>query len=337
MKKIVEWIRVKTAGIPVSGRAAVLIGALVPLAALFLYTGMRSGPLAPIPVTVTTVENRAVSPALFGVGAIEARSTFRIGPTVPGRVKRVLVQVGDRVKPGQWVVEMERADLDVITTPAEQEFIRQQIASGPANQSLILPSANLRLLSPVSGLVIARNVEPGTTAVAGQAVVEIIDPGTLWITARFDQVSSFGLRAGLAARIVLRSESMPVAGRVLRVEPVADPITEEILAKIMFEKTPSPLPPLGELAEVTVSLPALEPRPAVPNASLQRVGGQLGVWSIESGELRFIPVKTGAADLDGFVQIKEGLSLGKQIVVYSRSALGPRSRIKIVENLEGSQ
>lgn len=337
MKKILELICVRIAQIPVSGRTAALLAGLIPLAAVFVYTGMRSGPLAPIAVTVTTVQSRAVSPALFGVGAAEARSTFRIGPTTPGRVKRVLVQVGDRVRSGQWVAEMERPDLDMFATPAEQEFIREQLASQPGNQSLMLPSANLRLLSPVSGLVIARNVEPGTTAVAGQAVVEIIDPGALWISARFDQVSSSGLRAGLPARIVLRSQSHASAGRVLRVEPVADPITEEILAKIVFDKTPAPLPPLGELAEVTVSLPALEPRPAVPSASLHRVGEQLGVWSIENNELRFIPVKTGAADLDGFVQVKEGLSFGKQIVVYSRSALGPRSRIKIVERLEGPQ
>jgi HlyD family secretion protein len=333
--RTMNFLRSQFERIPLSRRAVLLLAGLVPLLLLFLYAALRSGPLAPIPVTVRPVQNMSIAPALFGVGSLEARSTFRIGPTTPGRVKRVMVQVGDHVKAGQWIAEMERADLDLIATQAEQDFIRQQVGSPPANQALVLPSANLRLLSPVSGLVIARNVEPGTTAVAGQAVVEIIDPNAIWINARFDQVSSSGLRAGLPARITMRSRSTHSEGRVLRVEPVADPITEEVLAKIVFDQTPSPLPPLGELAEITVTLPALEPGPAVLNASLHRIDGQMGVWVVENNELRFAPVLPGAADLDGMVQIKEGLKTGQTIVVHSRTGLGARSRIEIVDRLPG--
>ena len=52
---------------------------------------------------------------------------------------------------------------------------------------------------------------------------------------------------------------MPPA-KVLRVEPVADVVTEEMLAKVVLDSVPTPLPPLGELAEITVTLPAL-PQP----------------------------------------------------------------------------
>jgi len=51
-----------------NGRTLALIAVLVPLLILFIYVALRSGPLAPIPVTVTTVENRAIAPALFGIG-----------------------------------------------------------------------------------------------------------------------------------------------------------------------------------------------------------------------------------------------------------------------------
>jgi multidrug efflux pump subunit AcrA (membrane-fusion protein) len=44
----------------------------------------------------------------------------------------------------------------------------------------------------------------------------------------------------------------------------------------------------------------------------------------------------GATDLDGRVQILEGLKAGERVVVYSQRALGSRSRIKIVEHLEGA-
>ncbi len=221
-----------------------------------------------------------------------------------------------------------RANLDA----ARQESARIQADRG----GLIQQRANLRLIAPVRGLVAARNADPGTTVVAGQAVVEVIDPATLWIHVRFDQLRVAGLRAGLPAQIVLRSqEGERRAGRVLRVEPMADAVTEETLAKVTFAVLPKRLPSLGELAEVTVALSALPAAPTVPNASIQRVDGHLGVWLLEEDKLRFAPIKVGATDLDGRVQILDGIEAGERVVVYSQRALGPRSRVKIVEQMEG--
>jgi HlyD family secretion protein len=370
--------------LPVSGRTALVLLVLLPVLILFGYVVLRSGPLAPVPVTVTTVESISVSPALFGVGTVEARSLFKIGPNSPGRVKRVFVNVGDRVKARQLLAEMERPDLDVLSnTDAERDFIRKALAQeeadarerlGAAENNLrellarvpapaegetrearanvasarqdlarvsggaknpLRSSANLRLVAPVGGLVIARSAEPGTTVVAGQSVVEVIDPATLWINVRFDQVGSAGLKAGLGGKIVLRSHAAPTTGHVLRVEPIADAVTEETIAKVVFDAPPVPLPALGELAEVTIALPALPARPTIPNAALTRLSGELGVWVVENStnKIRFAPVKIGAADLEGNVQIHEGLKGGERVVVYSKSPLKARSRIKIVERL----
>ncbi len=122
-------------------------------------------------------------------------------------------------------------------------------------EALIAQRKNLNLIAPVDGLVAVRDADPGTTVVAGQAVVELIDPKSLWVNVRFDQIHARGLTADLPAQIVLRSQAGRVAtGRVLRVEPLADAVTEEMLAKVVFDQLPEPLPPVGELAEVTVSL-----------------------------------------------------------------------------------
>ena len=75
--------------------------------------------------------------------------------------------------------------------------------------------------------------------------------------------------------------------------------------------------------------------PVVPNASVQRVDGRLGVWLVEDGSLRFAPVTTGASDLEGRVQILQGLSGGERVVVYSHKALDAGSRIKVVDRIMG--
>jgi len=221
-----------------------------------------------------------------------------------------------------------RANLDV----ARQELARIRAERAGLSQQ----RANLRLVAPVDGLVVARQADPGTTVVAGQQVIEIIDPASLWINVRFDQLRTSGLRAGLPVQAVLRSRTgQKLPGRVLRVEPLADVVTEENLAKVVFDTIPEPLPPLGELAEVTVALPELPPAPVIPSASVRRVGGKLGVWLIRDGALHFAPVRLGTTDLDGHVQILDGVQAGEQVVVYTHRAIDGGSRIRIVEHLPG--
>ena len=373
------------------GRTLALIGVLVPLLALFVYVALRSGPLAPVSVTVAAVEAKSITPALFGIGTVEARYTNKIGPTFAGRVKRLDVHVGDPVKAGQVLGEMDPIDLDdrirsqeaalkraeaalreaearqvyaqtqarryeqllavrstseEIAATKRQELqiadaalsaAREDLARVRADRAAVVTQrSNLRLIAPVDGLVAVRNADPGTTVVAGQAVVEVIDPKSLWINVRFDQVSATGLATRLPTRIVLRSRNgQTLTGRVLRVEPLADAVTEETLAKVVFDSLPVPLPPVGELAEVTVALPALAAVPVILNAAIQRVDGKLGVWQIVDGDPRFTPVKLGAGDLDGHMQVREGLKDGDRVIVYSEKTLTKYSRIHVVEHIPG--
>jgi hypothetical protein len=164
----------------------------------------------------------------------------------------------------------------------------------------------------------------------------MVDPASLWVNVRFDQLNAAGLQSGLSGHIALRSqEGRVLAGRVLRVEPLADSVTEEILAKVAFDAVPVLLPAIGELAEVTVALPALPSGPSLPNAAIQRVDGKLGVWQVIRGDLRFTPIMLGTADLDGQVQVREGLKAGDQIVVFSAKALSTHSRIDVVDQIHG--
>lgn len=385
-----------------SRRAWMLVAVLVPLLLVFAWVAFRSGPLAPVRVTAVTVGERAIAPALFGIGTVEARYTQRIGPTAPGRVASLAVDVGDRVQAGQLIAVIDPIDLDqrieaasgsagrsaaleqaaasqIADASARLALARSEAARGEelfrdgwltrtaldqrrqalaaaqaglataqANRSaatqdrgrtgaeraaLVEQKANLRLVAPRAGLVVRRLAEPGTTVVAGQAVIEVVDPAELWINARFDQTRAGGIAAGLPARIVLRSRSdKPLNGLVLRIEPVADAVTEEVLAKVGFDALGS-LPPIGELAEVTVALPARTKALAVPNAAIHRIDGELRIWAIREGDLEFVPVRLGAEDAEGWVQVLEGLAKGDRVVLHSARPLSARSNISIVDKL----
>lgn len=374
-----------------SRRTLSIVAVLAPLAALLGFVALSSGPLAPVAVTLVKVEQRVLHPALSGVGNVEARQVHRIGATSPGRLLRLLVEVGDTVKAGQLLGEMDPVDSDdrlrsqealIKRTTAmladatarhayaetqsrryEQLFAEKatseevlvarrqdlQLASAALAavredqvrarsdlQALRAQRGSLRLVSPVDGVVISREVEPGTAVVAGQAVIEVVNPKLLWINARFDQISAGGLAAGQPAHLTLRSRRGQVLeGQVLRTELRADAVTEELLAKVSFKTVPQPLPPIGERAEVTVDLPPLPEGPVIPNAAVQRQGNQVGIWMAQGDRLAFVPVKLGRSDLDGHVQVLAGLKVGDTIVLHSEKVLSARSRIHVVERIPG--
>ncbi len=368
------------------------------------WVATRSGPLAPIRVTATAIERGDVSPSLFGIGTVEARRAYFIGPTAAGRVSQVMVDVGDAVKAGQLLVEMDPVDLDARVTASAAAVARagsavataqahvrdaksrRELASNEARRQVELaqkgfvsPSAvdeklhqkqsadaqlaaaesalasarqdlarlradlqavkqqraNFRLEAPADGVVTSRDAEPGSTVVAGQAVLKLFDPASLWITVRLDQSRSSGLTAGLPAEIRLRSRfPQSFAGKVARVEPVSDSVTEERIAQVTFDTLPQGLS-TGEMAEVTLHLPTVRDALVLPNAALRHRGARTGVWLHDNGQLHFAPVETGAESLDGKVQIIDGLEPGDAVIVYSERDLKDGSRIKVVSALVG--
>lgn len=375
--------------------AVLLVGALV-------YVALRTGPLAPTRVTVVNAAFGELEPALFGIGTVEARRSYAIGPTAAARVRRVAVDVGDAVQPGQLLAEMDPVDLDERVAAIEasiararssagatdaqradalarrqlaaanarrneelgaQEFIsalavesrRQELASADAvvqsaqanaaaaRQDLTRLAAeraalqrqrdNLSLVAPAASLVTGRDAEPGSTLVAGQPLLKLIDPTSLWVRVRLDQGRSAGLAAGLPAQISLRSNpEQALPGRVARVEAVSDSVTEERIAQVAFERVPPGLS-VGELAEVTLALPRSAAALLLPNASIKRRGDETGVWRRDGDSLHFVAVRLGAASLDGRVQVLGGLRDGDEVVVYSERDLSERSRIQVVPAL----
>ena len=381
---------------------------LLPLIVVVMLGGFgwvvtQQGPMAATRITVATVTNQAISASVFGIGTVEARYNYRIGPTAAGRVQQVLVDVGDSVQAGQTLAIMDAVDLDsriqaaglaaeratasiasanaqtkeanARFTLAQHEAQRQQSLAAKAlvsqsssdarqqdlavtqaaveashaaaavakkeqqrlqaeQQALRQQQANLTLTAPVAGMITSRDAEPGTTLVAGQAVITLADPQSYWVKARIDQSLALGLQAGQTASITLRSApQQALPGKLVRIEPLSDSVTEERIVGIAFTPVPAALSS-GELAEVTLQTGQKDSALVIPNAAIQQQAGQSGVWKLNpDNSLQFTPVQTGIHSLDGQVEILSGLQADDTIVVYTSSALSADSKIKVVEKL----
>jgi HlyD family secretion protein len=381
------------------GRKAALIVAGIGGALLLGWLATSQGPLAPAKVTTAKVEQGPLAASTFGIGTVEARRSYSLGPTVASRVARVLVDQGDVVRAGQLLAELDPVDLGdrvasaqlaaeraaslIRTAEAQlaearsrgqvaaavarrsaelraQGFISQEASDAKGHEATAAKAAVdaaaaqlaaarrdheralsdvagvgklralARLTSTVDGVVSARVVEPGTTIVAGQPVVLVIDPATLWIKARIDQGQAGGVRVGQQAQVVLRSDAKRAyRGEVRRVDWVSDAVTEERIVNVGFEARPEDLS-VGELVEVTIRTAELPEVRWVPAAALKRLDRQDGVWQLAGGRIAFRPVKLGITTLDGRSQIVDGLSVGDEVVVHSDRTLKPDTRVKVV-------
>lgn len=386
----------------ISQRSIVQMLGVLAFIAILVWLFVTRGPLAPVGVEHAQVVRMNIEPSLFGIGTVEARLAYAVGPTQPGRVLRVLVDQGDAVKAGQLLAEMDPVDLDKRTEAAanalararktlqavraqlsetesreklaranlaryvelqQKNFVAKEmlesrrheanaaaaaVAAARANvegavsevgraeadlQGVARVRGSYRLLSPVAGVVTAREVEPGTTVVAGQAVVRLVNPASLWVRARIDQSRAAGIGLNQPAGIVLRSEpdtAMP--GRVARIELQSDSVTEERVVDVAFDAAPARLY-LGELAEVTIRLPAVRDALAVPNAAVTQMEGRTGVWQAVDGRARFKPVRVGLQGEDGLIQVLAGLDSGERVIAYSTKQLADGMRVREQDRL----
>jgi HlyD family secretion protein len=383
-------------------RNLVLAALALAFLAAFGWIVATQGPLAPVKVTVAQAAEARLERTLFGIGTLEARRGHAVGPTVAGRVDKVLVDHGDKVQAGQLLAEMDPIDMDARLASgaaaaaaatqrvqsaqaalAEAEsrarlaqnsadryadlrrknFVSQEAVDAKAHEAAAAAAArqaataslaaakedtrraqselagtgktraHLRLTSPVDGIVSARLAEPGSTVVAGQAVVQVIEPASLWFKVRIDQGRSGGLAVGLPAAIALRSApGRPQPGRVARVDLVGDAVTEERIAYVTLDAPPENLA-IGELAEVTLQLPPVDKALSIPAAALTRQGNALGVWKLVDGRAKFAAVTPGVTSSQGRVQVLSGLAAGDTVLVYSSKSLAPDARVKVVDSL----
>lgn len=371
------------------------LGVLVFLAA-FVWLVATRGPLAPVSVQTAEVVRADLSPEVYGIGTVESRHAYAVGPIQAGRVLRVLVDQGDAVAAGQRLAEIDPVDLDARAAAAasavararqtlqaaqaqvieaesrariaqansqryqalyQQHFVAKEMAdsrvheAAAADAALAAARANaaatereigrteaereaiarqrgsLILTSPVAGVVTAREAEPGSTVVAGQAVLRLVDPSQLWVRARVDQARAAGLRVGQAATIVLRSApATALPGKVVRIDLVSDALTEERIVNVVFDPMPTQFY-LGELAEISVRLPGAREALVIPHAALGSYRGRAGVWCIDAGRARFRPVEPGLV-ADGRVQIVAGLAAGERVIAYSAKQLDEGVRVR---------
>ena len=89
-----------------------LFGAVLALSCLLGFALYEWGGLGPPKVVAAKVTTGTLSPTVFGVGTVQAKISYTVGPTQTGRLLKVYADQGDMVKTGQVLGEIDPVDLE---------------------------------------------------------------------------------------------------------------------------------------------------------------------------------------------------------------------------------
>jgi membrane fusion protein, multidrug efflux system len=172
---------------------------------------------------------------------------------------------------------------------------------------LQLDDASVR--SPISGQVARRFVQPGEKVSFDTALVSIVDLSSLEVQVQ-TPVSDVGrVRLGAVTQVEVEGvDGPPIAGRIERINPSADPGTRTIN---LYVSIPNPRGSLraGMFARVRLALQTESPGAAIAVSAIRTEGSESSVWVLKSGRLRRRVVSLGRRDDSAqMVEILGGLS-----------------------------
>jgi HlyD family secretion protein len=171
------------------------------------------------------------------------------------------------------------------------------------------------LRSPVTGVVVSRELEPGAIVNPGTAILKLADLGTAWVTVHVDEREIGHVAPGVRAEVSLRSlPGRTLSGTVARVRRESDRVTEQLAVDVAFTERPARLT-LGEQAEARIVPPAVRAAAAIPLAAVVRRPEGTGALTVVDGRLAFRPARLGVADGRGWVEVLQGLAPGDRVVL----------------------
>ena len=300
-------------------------------------------------VEVAPAEMRALSLSEEFTAQLEAKVVNNITAQAGGRLKQLLVKVGDRVGAGQAVARMEAtqaAQAQIQLADAKTNFARmdelykvggvskaqwEQAKSAVDQAKLAYGNAaeNTVLRSPISGFVTAKNYDNGdmTSPQLPVVVIQQIAPVKAVIGVS-EQYYSY-LKKGAAATLsvdALGEETF--SGVVTNIFPTLDPVTHTVSTEIEIANKDLKLRP-GMYARVHLDFGTKEALTVPDKAIVRQAGsGARYVYVFSGGKAVYRAVELGQQQGDLY-EVVSGLNAGDQVITSAPSNLKNGLSVKL--------
>ncbi len=317
-------------------------------ASVWWHFGHNGGQAENAPAT-TVVQRRDMSSTVLATGSIKPQvgAEVRVGARISGKVEHLYANIGDTVKKGQTIAELEKADLVAAVNQrkaelelAEKELARQEellkqdftpqqtrdeARARWAVAKAVLEAAQAQesyatITAPIDGVIASVSTQEGETVAAGLSAptfVTIIDLNRLQVDVFVDEVDIGKVRTG--QQIVFTVDAFPsreFEGKVTAIYPKAvlqeNVVYYDVVADVVSDYDGLLRPEMT--ASVTILLKKREQVLAVPAKAVKRERGKNIIYILSETGLESREIKVGWKD-GQWIEIAAGLDEGQVILL----------------------
>jgi RND family efflux transporter MFP subunit len=219
--------------------------------------------------------------------------------------------------------DVEQARNAVIAARGQLSTARAQLA----NINKQLDKASVK--APFDGVVSVRSVNAGDVVSPGTALYTVVDPGSMQLEASVPADALGDVRVGMPVDFTVNGyPNRHFTGRIIRVNPIADPTTRQVKILASIPNVGNTL--VGGLyAEGRVSSEA-HTAPMVPIAAVDERGLRPTVVRLKSGKVEKVVVGLGIRDQAAeTVEIASGLAPGDTVLLGAARGISPGTPVKV--------
>ncbi len=301
-------------------------------------------------VTVAQVSATQVPQMGEYTATIEAFKTNNISSSTPNRIKNILVDVGSHVARGQRVAILDDANIDQLkvrleNTRREYERALKLLEIGGGTQQAVdqlkteLDAAqrqysnmveNTILTSPISGVVTARNYDPGDmTGALPILTIEQIKP--LKVIVNISESEFSHVKKGMKVDITL--DALPdvnLVGDVTLIHPSIDPASRTFVTEITIPNAGESVVP-GMFARVHLNFGTAN-RVVIPDRAIVKQPGSgnryVYVYHHDTKTVTYNKVTLGQRLGDSY-EVIEGVPDNAQVVTTGQTRLSDGIKVDI--------
>ncbi len=313
----------------------------------------------PLDVRVATVGATSAADNITAAGTVALRRETSLGFTSDGRIARLTVNEGDRVRAGQLLAaldptttaanlasaqaERERAsrEYERSRTLLEQGWVpKARVDSAEAAlrsaeaqvRSAGFQTGNSRIVAPGSGIILSRLAEPGQVVAAGTPVLVLGEASSgMVLRLAVPDRDAAQLRPGTPAAVEIGAlPGETLTGRIIEIAGRADRSTGTFLVEVGLpadERLRS-----GQIgsARMIAQGAAVTELAVPPQAVFAARAGQGFVYVIDGNRVRVRRVAL-AETSDTSIRIASGLRAGERVAVSGIDRLRDGQAIRVIE------
>jgi len=292
------------------------IAALILMGALISSCGNKGGE----ELKFAKVERGNIIAQIPATGTVEPRNRLEIKPPIAGRIDEVLVKEGQSVEKGEvlaWMSSSERATLlDAARSQGEDEYQHWKEVYKPAP-----------VVAPLDGFIIQRNIEPGQSVTASDAILVMADK--LIVKAQVDETDIGKIRVGQGVVIELDAyQGQKIAGKVEHIAYESELINNVNVYYV--DILPSRVPSFfrsGMSATVNFTQQEKKGVLLLPLNAFKKVSGRSYVFirNTDTGKTSGVQIETGLENTN-HVEVVSGLKEGDEVAIPTSAMVESLSR-----------